>query len=174
MPASAVVHRLCDVVSKNGVLLLNVPLRGDGTLDSAETHILEDVAGWMAQFGEAIFSTRPWRVAGEGPTRVLSGQFGEANAKPFTAEDIRFTTLGGDLNAITLGPVAGKLTIRSLAENGNLGQGTVERVEIVGDGTPLGFRRDGEGVHVIVPEGASHAFGVAVTLKGRGLTETRS
>lgn len=174
MPASAVVHRLCDVVSKNGVLLLNVPLRGDGTLDSAETRILEDVAGWMARFGDAIFSTRPWRVAGEGPTRVLSGQFDEANAKPFTAEDIRFTTLGGDLNAITLGPVAGKLTIRSLAENGNLGQGTVERVEIVGDGTPLDFRRDGDGLHVTVPERASHAFGVAVTLKGWGLTETRS
>ena len=31
MPADAVVHRLCDVVAKNGCLLLSVPVRGDGT-----------------------------------------------------------------------------------------------------------------------------------------------
>ena len=36
MSAAAVIYRLCDVVAKNGCLLLSVPVRGDGTIDSEE------------------------------------------------------------------------------------------------------------------------------------------
>ena len=36
VPAQKVIQRLCDIVSKNGNLLLSVPLRGEGTLDSEE------------------------------------------------------------------------------------------------------------------------------------------
>ncbi|MEO6015483.1 MAG: alpha-L-fucosidase, partial [Devosia sp.] len=128
MSAAAVIHRLCDVVAKNGNLLLSIPMRGDGTIDSEERQIVEAVATWTQRFGEAIFSTRPWRVAGEGPTRVQSGQFGEEAAKPFTAQDIRFTTSSADLHAMTLGRTSGKITIQSLAEGTNLGQGAVQRV----------------------------------------------
>ena len=57
MPADAVVHRLCDVVAKNGCLLLSVPVRGDGTIDEEERKIVEGVAGWTARYGEAIFAS---------------------------------------------------------------------------------------------------------------------
>jgi len=169
MKAAAVIHRLCDVVAKNGNLLLSIPMRGDGTIDSEERAIVEAVATWTQRFGDAIFATRPWRVAGEGPTHVASGQFGEEAAKPFTAEDIRFTTLAGDLNAMTLGRAGGTLTIRSLAEGTNLGQGDVQRVEVVGSLEPLEFTRDGQGLHINLPERASHEFGVALRVKGKGL-----
>ena len=65
--ASTVLRTLVDVVSKNGSLLLNVPVRGDGTIDEKERAIVEEVASWMAVNGEAIFGTRPWKVCGEGP-----------------------------------------------------------------------------------------------------------
>ncbi len=171
MKASAVIHRLCDVVAKNGNLLLSIPVKGDGTIDSEERRILEEVASWNARFGDAIFASRPWRVAGEGPTQVASGQFGEAAAKPFTAEDIRFTTKASALNAITLGPVSGRLSIGSLAEGSNLGVGRVARVEVIGDTTPLEFSRDGNGLHVEVPDRASHEFGVALKVIGNGLVD---
>lgn len=171
MSAAAVIHRLCDVVAKNGNLLLSIPLRGDGTIDSEERAILEDVADWNGRFGDAIFGSRPWRVAGEGPTQVQSGQFGEQSAKPFTAQDIRFTTKSANLHAMTLGPVNGRLTIGSLADGTNLGQGRVDRVEVVGHTAPLEFSRDEAGLHIDVPDGASHAFGVALRLIGEGLSE---
>ncbi len=62
-----VVDMLVDIVSKNGNLLLSIPVRGDGTIDEDEVEFLEGMAKWMAVNGEAIFGTRPWRVFGEGP-----------------------------------------------------------------------------------------------------------
>ena len=161
MPADAVVHRLCDVVAKNGCLLLSIPVRGDGTIDEEERKIVEGVGTWTQRYGEAIFASRPWRLSGEGPTQVASGQFGEGKLKPFEAADIRFTTKGPTLFAMTLGQPAGSVHIKSLA-----GQGKVERVEIVGTAGPLPFQQDGEGLHVTVPSGASHTYGVTLRING--------
>ncbi len=95
--AATVIHMLADVVSKNGNLLLNVPVRGDGTIDADEVAIVEEIARWTAVNGEAIFGTRPWAVAGEGPAMesaapIQAQGFNEGTGKPFTARDIRFTT----------------------------------------------------------------------------------
>lgn len=60
--AEEVLKLLVDVVSKNGVLLLSVPVRGDGTVDEREIAVLEELAAWMEINSEAIYGTRPWRV----------------------------------------------------------------------------------------------------------------
>src|SRR5471030_2719180 len=39
--ATTVIHTLADVVSKNGNLMLNVPLRGDGTMDDKERLVVD-------------------------------------------------------------------------------------------------------------------------------------
>ncbi|HVW74880.1 MAG TPA: alpha-L-fucosidase [Rhizomicrobium sp.] len=164
MPADAVVHRLCDVVAKNGCLLLSIPVRGDGTIDEEERKIVEGIAGWTGRYGEAIFASRPWRLSGEGPTQVASGQFGEGKLKPFEAADIRFTTKGSTLYAMTLGAPKAQVHIRSLAQ-----RGTVRRVEILGAPGPLAFQQDGDGLHVTVPDGASHPYGVALKIDGEDI-----
>jgi len=164
MPAAAVIHRLCDVVAKNGCLLLSVPVRGDGTIDSEERQIVEQIAGWTQRYGEAIFASRPWKLSGEGPTQIASGQFGEGKMKPFEAADIRFTTKGPVLYAMTLGQPSATVDIASLA---NLG--SVQRVEVVGSGTALAFRQDNTGLHVTVPQGSAHEFGIALKISGEGL-----
>ena len=164
MSAAAVIHRLCDVVAKNGNLLLSIPVRSDGTIDAEERRIVEDIGSWTRRFGEAIYGTRPWLKAGEGPTLVASGQFGEGNAKPFTAEDVRFTTKAGTLYAMTLGrPTSGTVLIRSLANR------PVRRVEVVGSTAPLNFKAGPEGLEISLPASASHPFGVAFKVMGAGL-----
>jgi alpha-L-fucosidase len=65
---------------------------------------------------------------------------------------------------MTLGKPAGTTTVRSLA-----GVGTVRRVEIVGTPGALSFSQDGAGVHITVPEGAAHDYGVALKIDGDGL-----
>ena len=95
--AKQVVQRLCDVVSKNGNLLLSIPQRGDGSIDEKEEAILDQLATWFAVNGKAVYGTRPWRVFGEGPTRPPTGMQNEGEAKPFVAEDIRFTSGRGAL-----------------------------------------------------------------------------
>ncbi len=109
---------LCDIVSKNGDLLLNIPVRGDGSIDDKEQAVLEGIGAWMDVNKECIFGTRPWKVFGEGPASegaALSAQgFNEGKGKPFTAEDVRFTTKGETLYVIVLGRPQQDLQIKSL------------------------------------------------------------
>ncbi|UDF02595.1 alpha-L-fucosidase [Asticcacaulis sp. AND118] len=163
LPAADVIHRLCDIISKNGNLLLSVPLRADGSIDSEERRIVEEIAGWMSRFGDAIYGTRPWRIFGEGPTQVGTGMFGERDQKSFTSEDIRFTTKAKALYAIPLGRPAGSVTIKSLNKRE---QGRVKRVEVVGSRDPLTFRQSPAGLVIDVPPSASHDFGLAFKIFG--------
>jgi len=165
--AATVITRLCDIVSKNGNLLLSIPLRGDGTIDSDERQVLEQLAAWMRINDEAIFGTRPWHTFGEGPTKVVAGMFAEDHAAAFTANDIRFTTKGDALFAIALGrPASSHLTLKSLASNV---AGNVERVEMLGMQAPLRFKRDAQGLTLELPENIPGEHAVAFKIMGRGL-----
>lgn len=168
VPAKAVVQRLCDVVSKNGNLLLNIPMRGDGSIDDDERHILADMAAWIAVNGEAIFESRPWRSYGEGPTQVVQGMQNEGGARPWTAQDIRFTTKGGQLYAIALDwPESRTLAIRSLGKAALEGR-SVERVELLGGGE-VRFTQTGEALTLELPERRPTAFAPVFRVHGRGL-----
>lgn len=168
VPAKSVVQRLCDVVSKNGNLLLNIPMRGDGSIDADERAILGELAAWVRVNGEAIFESRPWRIYGEGPTEVVAGMRGEAGARPWTALDIRFTTRVGTLYAIALDwPEDGRLVIRSLGRQA-LGARAVERVELLGGGA-LPFRQTAEGLEIDLPANRPVAFAPAFRIRGAGL-----
>ena len=140
-----VVRLLADIVSKNGNLLLNFPLRSDGTLDAPQEKIAAELAEWIHLNGEAIYGTRPWRVFGEGAPQMTGGHFNEDKQR-YTAADIRFTTRGRVLYAIALGwPQSGNLTIRSLAG------ATVSSVHMPGASGALTFTREPGGLVVELP-----------------------
>ncbi|MFV3130512.1 alpha-L-fucosidase [Niveispirillum sp. KHB5.9] len=157
-----VVQSLSDIVSKNGNLLLSIPMRGDGSLDDLEIRFLDGLAAWTATNGEAIFGTRPWRRYGEGPTRIDKSETKQA---PFTSADLRFTTRGGNLYALAMAwPADGKLTITSLAGT------AVDRADLLGrDGTPLPLRQTAAGLEITLPEAPNTTPMLAVRLSGRGL-----
>jgi alpha-L-fucosidase len=155
--ARTVIHTLADIVSKNGNLLLSVPLRGDGTIDAAELAIVEGIASWMQHNSEAIFGTRPWKIYGEGPAietaAPLTAQgFNEGKGKPFGPEDIRFTTKADSLYAIVLGtPADGKVRIKSLASGSPHYLTEITRVELLGYG-PVNIERTAEALVVQLPD----------------------
>ena len=165
--AKSVVQRLCDVVSKNGNLMLSIPMRGDGSIDSDEEKILADLAAWFAVNGDAIYATRPWRRFGEGPTRPPTGHMAENEAKPFTPEDIRFTVGGGALNAFFLDWPDEESAIASLGRNA-LPSAEIQRVEMLG-GRPLSFRRGADALRLSLPKPGRNAFVPAIRIFGRGL-----
>ncbi len=168
--AATVIQRLCDIVSKNGNLLLSIPVRGDGSIDADERKVLADLADWMGRNSEAIHGTRPWRTFGEGPTRVTGGMFSEQSSKAFTAEDIRFTTKKGALYAIAMGwPPSGTLRIAALGQDSALAPGTIERVEILGSTDSVPFTRTRKGLELRVPEGLADAPAIALKVRGPGL-----
>ena len=143
-------------MSKNGNLLLSVPVRGDGTIDEDEVKFLEEMAAWMGVNSEAIFGTRPWAVYGEGPSTTTGGRaggpFGEGRAR-YTAEDLRFTTREKVLYAIGLvwPENGGKLTIKSLAADSPRVKGEVGAVHLLGQDAPLAATRDAGGLTVTLP-----------------------
>ncbi|MBV9851245.1 MAG: alpha-L-fucosidase [Armatimonadetes bacterium] len=162
-----VVKMLVDIVSKNGNLLLNIPVRGDGTIDPDELAFLQGMAAWMRVNEEAIFGTRPWKIAGEGPVRVRSGGFSEGGEERLTAEDLRFTTKGDILYATAMAwPDSGKLTVRTLAASVPGIKGRVSHVELLGHGN-VPFTRTVDGLVVTLP--AQRPCDHAYVLKIRGL-----
>jgi len=87
---------LVDIVSKNGNLLLNIPIRGNGSIDKLELNIVDGITKWMDVNSEGIFATRPWHIYGEGPKAESSNPikaqgFNEGKGIPYTSKDIRFT-----------------------------------------------------------------------------------
>jgi alpha-L-fucosidase len=171
---SQVVDMLLDIVSKNGNLMLSVPVRGDGTIDEHEVAFLEGMAAWMKTNSDGIFETRPWKVYGEGPSTVETpeaGQFGGARdvrSKPYTIEDIRFTTKSGALYAYLLAPEPGaRALIKSLAANSpDTGGRNVTGVTVLGGGK-LEWSQDQQGLNLKLPE--SLAKGEAVGLRVTGV-----
>lgn len=150
--ADTILGDLVDIVSKNGALLLNIGPRPDGTIPEQEEKILLKIGHWLTINGEAIYGTRPWKVFGEGPTRVASGAFTDTKRTDFTSQDIRFTTRGDTLYAIILArPENGTVTIKSLATSLNLFQSEIAKVELTGSVEELSWKRNTDGLTVDLP-----------------------
>jgi alpha-L-fucosidase len=161
-----IIHQLVDIVSKNGNLLLNVTPRPDGTIPDGEQAALREVGAWLRANGEAIYDTRPWKRFGEGPTQVAGGAFQDANTKPFTPNDFRFTTKGSTIYAIELGwPPEGRATIHSLGSD-TLGQTKVLDVTLLGSPGALKWQQRADRLDVELPPQRpgkyAHTFRVTV------------
>jgi alpha-L-fucosidase len=171
--ARTVVQTLVDVVSKNGNLLLNIPVRGDGTIDDDEVRVVQGIADWMDVNRECIFGTRPWVVCGEGPeleqVAPLTAQgFNEGKGPPFTAADIRFTTKAGVLYAILLGwPADRTATVASLGTRSpELAGRRISGVSLLGDPDPVSWRQDSQGLHVELPAHPPSDYAVVLKIQG--------
>ncbi len=167
VPAEQVIQRLCDVVSKNGNLLLSIPVRGNGTIDSEEEKIVAGITVWMAANGEAIHGSRPWRIYGEGPTQLGEGMFGETKFKGFQPEDVRFTVKNGVLHMAMLQWPTGPVRVPSLG-SGALKGGKIARATLLGGG-PVEVRQEAEGATFTLPPAKPGQMVPVLRLDGEGL-----
>ena len=85
---------LVNLVSRNGTMWLNFPLKSDGTLDPKEMTILSEITAWMAMNSEGI-----------------SGKL--------KARDVRFTSRGKTLYAFAMGWPGKETAIGSLGTRRN-------------------------------------------------------
>ena len=137
-PTVEMVHELIDIVSKNGVLLLNVCPKADGTISPDQQQTLREMGKWLKVCGEAIYEARPWETFGEGPTRqTKSGSFLKADT--YTAQDVRYTRSkdGKALYAILMGWPDNDVTLRFVQVNRARANA---KIELIGHRRSLRYR----------------------------------
>ena len=148
----SLVHELVDIISKNGCLLLNVGPKPDGTIPQPVANILIDMGKWLKVNGEAVYGTRPWKISGEGPTKVVGGSFKDTEGQPFTSRDFRFTAKGDTLYAIALGwPENGELIVQSLGSASAYTKAKIRNVGLLGSSAKLKWKSTEAGLVVQLP-----------------------
>lgn len=155
--AQTVAKLLVDIVSKNGNMLLSVPLRSDGTPDEKEIAILKEFGAWMKVNGESIYGTRPWAKFGEGPIadadiKINAQGFNDGNYTKAGSDEIRFTQTDKYLYVSALAwPEDGMISIKSLAKDSYLFLSDIKQVELLGYGK-VKFERTPNALVVSLPE----------------------
>ena len=164
-----IVHQLIDIVSKNGNLLLNIGPRPDGTIPDEVQNTLLDVGAWLKQNGEAIYDTTPWKIYGEGPTKVLPGFGHDVDTKPYTPQDFRFTQKGITLYAIEMAwPADGHAVIHALGAARQAKGLQITNVELIGSSAKIEFRQTEDGLEVTLPQTAPGKFAYALRIQLAG------
>jgi len=169
--ASSIVPMLVDIVSKNGNLLLNIPLKGDGTPDAEEVKVLEQLGAWMAINSECLYGTRPWTTFGEGPALKL-GTITKEN-RYFNGQnvtDIRFTTKGDILYAILLDwPGDRRAVVRSLAKKEGTDNSKISSVTLLCCDEKLEWSQTDKGLVVTLPGKKPCEYAYVLKIKGTDL-----
>ncbi|MCP4611046.1 MAG: alpha-L-fucosidase [Planctomycetes bacterium] len=124
------IHLLCDIVSKNGNLLLNIGPRGDGTIPEGMQQRLLSMGKWLKVNGEAIYGTRPWVTFKQD--------------KP----DLRFTTKRNALYAIALAKPTKSFIIQSTKE---WRAGSVRKVILLGSDKTIEWEETQSGIRITPP-----------------------
>ena len=154
MEPGLVVDKIIDIVSKNGNMLLNIPIKADGTLDRQATELLKNVGKWFKINGESIYGTRPWYMFGESKNPIGKNEIGAHDlTSPLTANDYRYTKKDGKLYAFVMdwpkkhqNPVIfPSLTIM----NNYITE--IKNVQLLGHKESLEWENHGDGLHVTFP-----------------------
>ncbi len=155
--AATVAKLLVDIVSKNGNMLLSVPLRADGTPDEKELAIMKEFGAWMKINSEGIVKTRPWKIFGEGPIAesdiAINAQgFNDGQYTKADASEIRFTQNGKNLYVAALGwPKDHIVRVKALREGSDLCPEKIKFIELLGYGK-VRYQRNADLLVVTLPD----------------------
>jgi alpha-L-fucosidase len=161
------VEMLTDIVSKNGVMLLNVALYADGSIPQDQAKEIQGLADWLKIHGEAVYTTRPWKIHGVGG-QTRKGHFSERtryDSQPWGSDVIRFTRSKDNktLYVFIYGAKPGEaLTIEPLQKGGLL-ESKIESISLMGSDARLDYDIRSEGLKTTLP--AKLASPIASVLK---------
>jgi alpha-L-fucosidase len=169
------IDNLIDRVSKNGCLLLNVGPKADGNIPDEVKELLLGIGEWLEVNGEAIYGTRPWTVAAEGPTSLdYDATYGNESDIIYNAQDIRFTVKNNNLYAICLAWPEKEVVIQSITTNHfpdedfvGLYPGEIKSISMLGSEGELEWKINDQGLNILPPleKPCEHAFVFKITLE---------
>jgi alpha-L-fucosidase len=140
------IYLLVDIVSKNGNLLLDVGPEADGTIPAVQMDRLEALGAWLAQNGEGIYGTHPWK---------------KAESETVEGLRVRFTQKNGAIYAFLLGEPKGKTaTIRVIALKPGA---TITMLGVTGT---LPWQQKRDDVEVTLPDTLPGKYAYALKISG--------
>lgn len=171
-PAKDIIHVLMDIVSKNGVLLLNVSPKSDGTIPENQREVLLALGEWLDVNGEAVYETRPWITFGEGPTKEPEGHFSqhrEFEKLVYTNKDIRYTSKGNTLYASIFGwPDGNSVTLESFAASNMDGDLKVNKLSLLGYDGDISWEMTDAGLAIELPDEPTNEMAIVFKLETEG------
>jgi alpha-L-fucosidase len=150
MSIPVMVGNAVDAISKNGIVMLNIALTGDGMIPERQKAYLTAFGDFLKINGEGIYGSRPWKSFGEGPLKVKDGRQGE-NHKDYCQDDIRFTTKDGMLYAFVLAPPTEGIVIKTLASGGLLDR-AIAGIELMGSSEEIKWNRSSNALTIQLPK----------------------
>jgi len=154
--AERIIKTFIDIVSKNGNLLLSIPVRGDGSIDEKERAFLTEFKSWLDINGEGIFGSRPWKIYGEGVVKTANtGSFKENEKlqESLSEKDIRFTQKNGTVYTFVLGfPTTETVIVNALGRKSTQMQGKrIKRVRLLGCDDKVVWRQAADALYITMP-----------------------
>lgn len=142
--ANDIIHRLIEIVSCNGQMLLNLSPRADGTFPEDQKLVVYELGRWLWTFGEAIYETRPYNV----PNETIQNDIKVTYTKK---KDAVFAITSEWAGGVTKAP-SFSFTLKELSTE-KLGKNVIS-VELFGlkKIEPCTFEHTAEGLTIIVPD----------------------
>jgi len=166
------IRELVDIVSKNGVLLLDVGPKPDGTIPEEPQRILRTIGAWLKINGEAIYGTRPCGALGfgEGPSNSGGGGFSD-QVTDYTAQDYRFTQKDNVIYAIAMNWPENEdhFLVKSIDNRTTLASGGISSVKLLGAKEPLDWNLGSEGLWIRKPASKPCATAFAFQIATSGI-----
>lgn len=152
-----VLHMLIDVTSKNGVLLLNISPKADGTIPKNQQEGLLKMGDWLKKYGEAIYGTEAWYTFGEGPTKEPKGHFSNHQAFhkiKYSSADIRYTTKNYNIYSIVMGATKPnqEIFLKSFAKEEIHDSVSIKNVSFLGSNEQIEWSLSENGLTVKAPK----------------------
>ncbi|MGZ0655733.1 alpha-L-fucosidase [Coraliomargarita sp. W4R72] len=163
MAIPTMVGNAIDSISKNGVVMLNIALTGEGTIPDNQMEYLNAFRDLMHVNGEGIYGSRPWQIFGEGPVVIQNGR-GNENHIPYSQADIRFTIKEGDIFAFVLAIPTEDILIQSLAEGGVLNQ-SIQGISMLGSDESIVWQQTKDGLRIQLPKALPEVLAVAFKIE---------
>lgn len=186
--ARSIIELTSDIISKNGNMLLNVELKGDGTIAPEHKEILDDVGKWININNKAIYASKPWVIYGDNlnsckreiernivnadKDNVMKEAQKEnfnartANSAPYGHDEVRFTTHGKNLYIFVLNPATGSIDLPSLGLTSQEHPGKIRSVKMLGSHEKIHFRQDNERLTFDIPDKRPTPYAVVFEVQG--------
>ncbi len=166
------VDALIDMTARGGYYFMSLTPMGDGSIPPKEKEICAEIGKWLRINGDAIYGTRMWKIATEGPLNTFMYKADRGiiywdYRAPDKKGEIRFTQKGDYMYAIFLDWSDDAFTIRSLGKD-MIPNVKIESVELLGYDGELKVEQKSEALVIQSLEKKPHNYAYAFKIKLSG------